>query len=215
MSRKWFAVVAVVAVMQLLPFGKASALQILGHDYELLEGVDPVGAPSYTQGYDLGYFIWTDDVSRRDWHVRWSGDSKVAIGANYKFKGEVVLSANQFGDVTPFKFEVNDEVNDYFLPTGDMLDYVAFANVGHDGFDFSILGDVRPSYLGFNLNILPLTQACTDVTEIQNFIKIGAGMMNPESGDFAVAAPVPEPGTLLLLGGGLIGLFYLRKRKKA
>ncbi|MEZ4485601.1 MAG: PEP-CTERM sorting domain-containing protein [Syntrophotaleaceae bacterium] len=213
MSKKWFALMLFVAAMMVLSVGQASALMIKGHDYELLEDVNPVGAPSFTVGKDLGYFVWTDDELRRDWHVRWSGDTKVTPGALYLFSGNVALSANQFDDVATFKFETSGTYKDTLIETADQLNYFAFANVGQDGFDFSIIGDLRPSFLGFDLNITAMPG--TDASEIQNFIQIGADMVNPESGDFAMAAPVPEPGTLLLLGGGLIGLVYLRKRNKA
>jgi hypothetical protein len=210
MKKTWIAILLFLAAAVVLSAGQVLAIQIDGHDYELLNDVDPVGAPTYVAGQDLGYFLWCDDAARRDWHLRWSGDSLVNQGANYLFSGNIALSANEFGLVSEFAFESNDEL----IPTEEQLVYFAIANVSHDGFDFSIIGDIMPSYLGFDLNITPLTSGATDTSVIQNFIKIGADMTAPESGDFAIAAPVPEPGTLVLLGAGLIGLGYICRRKK-
>ncbi len=211
MKKTWFAIILFLAAAVVLSAGQVFAIQIDGHDYELLEDVNPVGAPTYVAGQDLGYFLWSDDASRRDWHLRWSGDANVNQGANYVFLGNIALSANQFDlPVLKFKFENNDTL----IESVDQLGYFAYANVSEDGFDFSIIGDILPSYLGFDLNIIPLTSGATDTSVIQDFIKIGADMTAPGSGDFAIAAPVPEPGTLVLLGAGLIGLGYICRRKK-
>ena len=189
----------------------ASAISIGGHDYELLTGVDPYSssAPTYTVGTDLGYYLWAKDENRRDWSLRWTGD-----GALYNFSGNVALSANNFDQVSTFSFETSGIYVDHLIYNEDMdkLLYFAYANVGEDGFDFSIVGDTFPSYLGFNLNIAKLDANGQIISDVTDFIFIGADKVNPTSGDFALAAPVSEPRTLFLLGAGVVGLALYRRR---
>ena len=203
-------ILLIVAMLCIWAFN-ANALVIGGHDYELLTNVDPYSAvsPDYNPGSDLGYFVWATDESRRSWSIRWSGDTDVVAGANYLFSGNVALSANAFEDVLTWSWDSNDNID--FNST--LINWYAIANVYEDGFDFTIVGDEMPSYLGFDLNIFAKTSASTILGDQSDYIFIGADKLNPVSGDFAMAAPVPEPSTFLLLGGGLIGLAYYRRRK--
>jgi hypothetical protein len=47
MKKTWFAIMLFLAAAVVLSAGQVFAIQIDGHDYELLEDVNPVGAPTY------------------------------------------------------------------------------------------------------------------------------------------------------------------------
>ncbi|MCF6266073.1 MAG: PEP-CTERM sorting domain-containing protein [Desulfuromusa sp.] len=205
MKKMFVKVLVLISCMFLLSTASAMAIS-LTDEYELISPNPIVGMPSYTAGTDLGYFIWTDDLTRTSWHIRWSG-----AGSDTIFSGNLSLDGAEFDSFKEFSFESHvNSTADWSFNNDDWAQYFAIANVGQDGLDFTLLQTAVTSFLGFDLFI-------NGSQDIGDSIFFGADNITAYSlgsdGDFKIAAPVPEPATLLLLGSGLVGLAFLRRRK--
>ena len=94
--------------------------------------------------------------------------------------------------------------------------------------DYSIDLDVLMDYTTFGLAILPTAMGSDDLSNFDGtsgtwgsnntLLHYGATEMNGSSATWGVdnfeTSPVPEPSTILLLGGGLAGLAFYRRKKK-
>ncbi|MCD6272130.1 MAG: PEP-CTERM sorting domain-containing protein [Deltaproteobacteria bacterium] len=195
-----FSKILIVAVLGI--FLVAGSAWAVPSEWGIITPIKLDGKPAYAPSTDFGYYIWTDGAARTNWHIRWMDG--VTSGCT-TFSGIISLE-NNVGIFQEFSFEGPD----FSWGTGAGMGWYSTMYQQEDGIDFTIAQTSSLSYVGFDLFY-------GTVAMDPNYIFLGASKETVASlggdQDFAIAAPVPEPATMLLLGVGLIGLVGVSRKK--
>jgi len=185
-------------------------------------GSEIVGSAS-----EAGYYIWNDESSPSDWHIRWTGTG--TPGTTVDWFGSIVFENSTLGTVEEFKFEDSGTYADSSFTAslpglGDFLVWTAVTNTsgGVDGLDFSLTSDIE--LLEFNLGsslFADLDTVLDDPGVAGTKIFVGSDLTTPDvliTSDAlgkvqSFEIRVMEPGLFAMLGLGLGGLVLARRKQ--
>jgi len=170
-----------------------------------------------------GYYIWSNQ-EKTNWKVRWQArDESLGDPGNrdlVSWWGTVDFFNSTLDTYSTFRFENTEDTLTHttnFLGDSLELTSVTNDNGGVDGFNFSITGGSEVLEIDLWASFFTQEGVVGDNGVASDYIFIGQNADSPNvlinrKGIQSFEVKVPEPGSIALLGIGLIGLDFARKK---